>query len=157
MLSNKVADVLSERFWKLSEGTPAAVASLSSEEVRAIGTSSAKAKYIISLAKEFLSFPNLPDQLISMPDEEVIARLTKIPGIGSWSAKMYLIFVLDRQDVLPYEDGAFNQAFEAVFGIIDSSKSKRRVREYCKIWKPYSSIAARYLYRYLDMGFTVKK
>ena len=67
---------------------------------------------------------------------------------------MYLIFVLDRQDILPYEDAAFIQSYEWMYKTKD--KSMESITRKCKKWKPYSSIAARYLYRALDMGLTKK-
>lgn len=156
MLSNKVADILTDRFWNLCSKTPQDVSKLSLDKIKSIGISYSKARYINILANEYIKNPYLSDKLQEMSDDNVIDLLTKIPGIGSWTAKMYLIFVLDRKDVLPYEDGAFNQAFEAVYGISDKSKGKCLVRDFCKIWHPYSSIAARYLYKYLDMGFVDK-
>ena len=81
-----------------------------------------------------------------------MSKLMSIKGIGSWSAKMYLIFVLDRQDVLPYEDVAFLQSYGWLYKTSDYSKIA--VEKKCNRWKPYSSIAARYMYRALDMGMT---
>lgn len=85
-----------------------------------------------------------------MDDEAVIKRLTSIRGIGTWSAKMYLIFVLNRLDILPFEDGAFLQAYKWLYKT-DDLKSSSIVAK-CAPWKPYSSLAARYLYRALDSG-----
>ncbi|MCC8014242.1 MAG: hypothetical protein LIO87_03520 [Eubacterium sp.] len=79
----------------------------------------------------------------------------KILGIGKWTAKMYLIFVLDCPDVLPVEDAAFLQAYKWLYKTEDCSE--KSVYKKCKKWKPYSSIAARYLYRALDMGYTKKE
>ena len=95
-----------------------------------------------------LVLEDLPD----MSDTEVYKKLTKIRGIGSWTAKMYLLFVLDRQDILPIEDVAFLQSYRWMYKTDDVSKES--VLKKCRKWKPYSSIAARYLYRALDMGLT---
>lgn len=65
---------------------------------------------------------------------------------------MYLLFVLDRQDILPFEDAAFLQSYCWMYKTND--KTKEAIIKRCKKWKPYSSVAARYLYRALDMGFT---
>lgn len=86
-----------------------------------------------------------------MTDDEIIKRLTSLKGIGPWTAKMYLIFILDRQDVLPYEDGAFLQAYRWLYKTDDVSVDS--VEKRCKKWKPYSSVAARFMYRALDYGF----
>lgn len=156
MLSNRVAAVLSKRFWALSDGTIEGTAKLTADHIRGIGVSNAKVKTILAVINEFVRNPSFPDILYSMTDEEVENRLTQIPGIGPWSAKMFLIFVLDRQNILPFEDGAFIQAFEAVYGIKEKSRNKKLVRAACKIWDPYASVAARYLYRYLDMGLVAR-
>lgn len=84
--------------------------------------------------------------------DEVINELAKLRGIGIWTAKMYLIFVLDRQDILPYEDIAFLQGYKWAYKTNDTSPEA--VKKKCKKWRPYSSIAARFYYRALDMGYT---
>ena len=92
------------------------------------------------------------DDLINQTDEEIIHELTSFRGIGTWTAKMFLIFGLNRPDVLPYEDAAFLQSYKWMYKTSDCSKES--IMKRCKKWKPYSSIAARYLYRALDYGLT---
>ena len=94
---------------------------------------------------DFSAFPN-------MSDEKVLKELTRLRGIGTWSAKMYLIFTLDRKDVLPYEDVAFLQPYSWLYKTDDLKPAS--IIKRCKKWKPYSSIAARYFYYALDMGLT---
>ena len=89
---------------------------------------------------------------IEMSDTEVIHEMTKIRGIGTWTAKMYLMFVLNRPDILPVEDGAFLQGYRWAYKTDDYKPAS--IAKKCKKRKPYSSIAARYLYRALDMGLT---
>ena len=90
--------------------------------------------------------------LSDMSDDQVAKMLTSFKGVGPWTSKMYLMFVLNRQDVLPYEDAAFLQAFEWMYKT--TNRSKEFVTKKCNKWKPYSSIASRYLYRALDTGLT---
>lgn len=87
-----------------------------------------------------------------MPDKEVMKVLTSIKGIGNWTAKMYLLFFLKREDILPYEDGAFLQAYKCLYNtkIVKPESIARK----CKKCKPYTSIGARYMYRALDTGLT---
>ena len=85
-------------------------------------------------------------------DAEVIAALTKIRGIGSWTAKMYLIFVLNRPNILPFENGAFLQVYRWMYKTDDTNR--KAVEQKRQKWKPYSAIAARFLYRALDSEFT---
>ena len=76
-------------------------------------------------------------------------RLTALPGIGPWSAKMHLIFVLGRENVVPYEDGAFVQAYRRLYG---EEATKENALRRARRWAPYASYAARLLYRALDGG-----
>ena len=155
MLSNKVADVIFSRLYNLCGGKiePEVIAEISKESFRAIGISSSKTETIFNLTNKFRSDRNLPQTLSSLPDKVVIDTLTEIRGIGNWTAKMYLIFVLNRMDVIPYEDGAFIQAFEKIYGITETKRNKPLTQAYCARWSPYASIAARYLYLALDGGY----
>ena len=132
--------------------SPEVISKMQVEDLRAIGLSSAKANFIHSLAEKTVSGEFSFDSLTGDSDEEVMRKLTSIKGIGSWTAKMYLLFFLRRDDVLPYEDGAFLQSYRWLY---NTKKCDRiSVEKRCNKWKPYSSIAARYLYRALDTGLT---
>lgn len=152
MLSIKAGKKIYDRLENICNGsiTPASINQLTDEQLRSTGTSIAKVGYIRNLTAAILSKSIILDEFSSLPDDIVIKRLTSIKGIGTWTAKMYLIFVLDRQDVLPYEDGAFIQAFRWLYGYKTVSKST--IIKRTKKWSPYSSIAARYCYKALDMG-----
>ena len=154
MLSIKAGAAIYRRFTELCGGhiVPEIVEKLSVEEIKTTGVSSAKADYIkiltTAIIENDLELSSLEDQ----KDESVIRKLTSYRGIGNWTAKMYLIFVLDRPNVLPYEDGAFLQAFRWLYKTNDCSSAN--VARKCKKWSPYASIAARYLYIALDSGLT---
>ena len=154
MLSTKAAKKIHGRLEELCNGKIESdvINKLTDEQVKSIGTSIQKVKYIRSLTNAViegkLDFKSL--QLLS--DAEVINELTKIQGIGNWTAKMYLIFVLDRRDVLPFEDGAFLQSYRWLYNTSDTAKES--IIRKCDCWKPYSSVAARYMYIALDSGLT---
>jgi len=154
MLSNKVADVIFDRFYKVcgKNMTPENVLSIEEQAIRDCGISKAKTNYILDFTKIIKEEPDFFDKFHEMPDHEVMKRLTSFKGIGVWTAKMYLIFVLNRQDILPFEDGAFLQSYRWLYEteIIEP----RNIKQNCSIWSPYSSIASRYLYRILDLGYT---
>lgn len=154
MLSNKVADVITDRLRKLCDGNidVDTIHKLSVEELRNIGISKAKSQYILNFTEAVRSGHIDFEELKNMPDEKVMKSLMSVHGIGSWTSKMYLIFVLQRPDVLPYEDGAFLQAYKWLYKPKDMSREA--IIKKCKKWQPYSSIAARYLYRALDTGMT---
>lgn len=154
MLSIKVADIIYSRLEKLCNNSvcPDMINSLSDEQILSIGTSRRKVKAIRSLTQEIEKGNIVFSDFESMSDVEIINALTSVHGIGTWTAKMYLMFVLDRQDVLPFEDVAFLQGFGWAYKTNDYSPAS--VQKKCKKWKPYSSIAARYMYRALDRGLT---
>ena len=153
-LSNKVADVLYQRLATLCNGSiiPVTIGKLSDDEIKSIGISANKVRYIRALSEAVREGQLDFGELSYMDDAAVIRSLTAIHGIGQWSAKMYLIFVLDRQDVLPYENVAFLQGYGWAYKTDDFSKES--IEKKCRKWKPYSSLAARYMYRALDMGLT---
>lgn len=157
MLSVKAGGKIYDRLNMLCDGgvIPESISALSDEDIRGAGVSSAKAAYIRNMTNAVLSGDLDFAALRSMPDKDVIKMLTSLRGIGDWTAKMYLIFVLDRQDVLPFEDGAFLQSYRWLYKTADCSPEA--VKKKCAKWKPYSSIAARYLYRVLDLGLTKKE
>lgn len=154
MLSVKAGAKIYGRLEDLCNGTvtPEAVNALSDEQIKSIGTANSKVAYIRNITNTVLSGELDFEELTLLPDEAVYEKLLVLKGIGKWTAKMYLIFVLNRQDVLPYEDVAFLQAYEWMYKTND--RSRESVRKKCKKWSPYSSIAARYLYRALDSGLT---
>ncbi len=157
MLSVKAGQKIYGRLEGLCDGvvTPERIAAMSDDEIRGTGASSSKVKCIRNVTEAVLCGDLDFDKLDTLPDEEVICVLTKLHGIGNWTAKMFLIFVLDRPDILPVEDGAFLQTYRWVYKTDDFSE--KAVREKCRKWKPYSSIASRFFYRALDDGLTKKE
>lgn len=154
MLSIKVADIIYNRLEGLCGGSvfPDVISTLSDEQILSIGTSRRKVKAIRSLTEEIERKNIVFSNFENMSDTDVMNKLTGVHGIGTWTAKMYLMFVLDRQDVLPFEDVAFLQGYGWAYKTNDYSPAA--VQKKCKKWKPYSSIASRYMYRALDRGLT---
>lgn len=157
MLSNKVANVISNRVTNACGGliTPESISNIGTEGLRSLGLSNAKVSYIFNLTDHVYKEQTIFTGLLYKSDQEVIKYLTNLKGIGNWTAKMYLIFALDRKDVLPYEDGAFIQSYSWLYNTDKTLKND--VEQICKNWRPYSSIAARYLYKLLDNGYTKYK
>ena len=124
-------------------GSPPDLAKLlaaSDEELRAAGMSRQKSGYIRSLAELIISgeldLDNLPDD-----DEEAIARLTRIKGIGRWSAEIYLLFAEGRADVFPAGDLAVMIEIGRLLGL-DDKPSEKQLRELAEAWRPYRGAAA---------------
>lgn len=157
MLSIKAGAKIYSRLEELCSGsvTPDSINQLADEQIKNIGTSTSKVSYIRGITNAVLSGEINLEELPALSDQQICKKLLTLRGVGNWTAKMYLIFVLDRQDILPSEDIAFIQAYEWMYKTTD--RSKESIEKRCTKWKPYSSIAARYLYRALDAGFTKKE
>lgn len=155
MLSNKVGDIISERFYKICNNkiTPDVVSGLTVDDLRAIGISRDKSGYLLNFANYVKEHPYYFEELSQMDDDDLLKSLQQHRGIGGWSSKMYAIFVLDRRDILPFEDGAFLQAFKWLYGVEEKNRNHPKIQKMCEKWSPYSSLAARYLYRVLDNGY----
>ena len=119
---------------------PAAMTAASDETLRAAGLSRQKASYARSLAEEVtsgrLDFDSLPDD-----DEEAIAALTRIKGIGRWSAEIYLLFAEGRTDIWPAGDLAVQVQIGRILGH-DTRPSERAVRALSEAWRPHRGAAA---------------
>lgn len=154
MLSIKAGQKIYDRLETLCDGkvTPERINNLSNDQIRSTGTSNSKVQYIRNMTNAILDGSLNLETLNTLADKEVIRLMTKIRGIGKWTAKMYLIFVLDRQDILPIEDGAFLQVYRWMYKTDDCSE--KAINKKCKKWKPYSSIASRFCYKALDAGMT---
>jgi len=154
MLSIRAANCIRGRIAAMTGGafTPEALLGLTHADLRSAGLSTRKAEYLLGFAASAAGGKIDLDALGALTDEEVIRKLTSVRGIGPWTAKMYLLCVLGREDVLPLEDGAFMQAFRWLYGMKEAGREAAARR--CRKWKPYSSVAARYMYRALDMGLT---
>ena len=130
--------------------TPAAVADCGEESLRRAGYSARKASYLLGLALEVLDGSLDFDALATRPDDEIVDRLTKLRGIGTWTAQMYLIFCLGRPDVLPYDDLGVRQALRNFHGLEELPR-KREAIELAAPWRPYASVASWYCWRSIDV------
>ncbi|MDD7365616.1 MAG: DNA-3-methyladenine glycosylase 2 family protein [Olsenella sp.] len=150
MLSMKVGRTIEGRLRELCGGeiTGEAVPSLSLKEIRSCGVAARKTATLQELART-MSEQRLR-ALSKLSDNEVRAALTAVRGIGRWTADMFLIFYLERPDVLPVEDGAVRQVSRLLYGAPLTDDNVREV--VCSLWKPCSSTAVRYIYRALNMG-----
>jgi DNA-3-methyladenine glycosylase II len=129
--------------------TPASVAALQHESMRARGLSNAKARYVQDLASHFASGALKPRRWARMDDEAIIEDLTRVKGIGRWSAEMFLMFHLWRPDLLPVDDLGIRRAMERHFNSGRAIK-KEKMRKIGERWAPYRSVASWYLWRSLE-------
>jgi len=154
MISAKVKKTIYNRLLGICNQivTPSTIDALAISDLRQIGLSTSKSNYIKNLATIVKDGSLNLEELLALPDDEVKKRLTAIKGIGQWTSKMYLLFFLGREDILPYEDGAFIQAYKWLYDT-EGIKPKDIISR-CRVWSPYSSLASKYLYRALDTGLT---
>jgi DNA-3-methyladenine glycosylase II len=90
------------------------------------------------------------DGLDGEDDATVVANLTRVKGIGRWTAEMYLMFSLGRLDVFPLDDGSIRTAMRRIYGIPEAG-FLARAEKVAEGWRPFRTIASWYLYRYLDL------
>ena len=151
-LSVKAAATIVARFCALfpkEMPTPALVLGMPDDIVRGVGCSGAKVRYIKDLAANFESKTLKPKQFSTLGDEELIELLTQVKGIGRWTAEMFLIFSLNRLDVMATDDLGLRKGMMKVYGLPDLPK-RAQMLEIAEVWKPYRSIASWYLWRSLD-------
>jgi DNA-3-methyladenine glycosylase II len=140
---------LTERFGGLAP-TPQEVLADDPDELRkAAGLSHAKVRYLRSLAEHVLEGGLELEKLDALTDEEIIVELTAVKGIGTWSAHMFLMFHLQRPDVLPTGDLGIRRAVMLAYGL-DALPSPQSLEELAEPWRPYRTLACRYLWRSLE-------
>jgi DNA-3-methyladenine glycosylase II len=126
--------------------TPQEILADDPEELRtAAGLSRAKAGYLRSLAEHVISGELELDGLDALPDEDVIAELVAVKGLGTWSAHMFLMFQLERPDVLPVGDLGIRRAIERAYGLSELP-SPAEIEKRAEPWRPYRTLACRYLW-----------
>lgn len=131
--------------------TPERVRQFDIDQLREVGLSRQKATYVLDLAEKVHSREVRLSRLGQMANEEVIQELTKVKGIGVWTAQMFLMFSLGRMDVLPTGDLGIQNAIKLAYGLRKAPDAKK-IRSIAKSWSPYESIACCYLWRRLDMS-----
>jgi DNA-3-methyladenine glycosylase II len=131
--------------------TPEQVLAASTDSLRAAGFSFAKVAALRDLAEKTLAGV-VPDgaTLRELGDEEIIARLTQVRGIGRWTVEMLLVFQLGRPDVLPVDDFGVRSGFQAAYGLSRLPRP-RALAAWGERWRPYRTTAAWYLWRALEL------
>ena len=123
---------------------------VSPERLREAGLSSRKVAYIQGLAERVNAGSLTYEALAGKENEEAVATLMEIPGIGRWTAEMFLIFGLKRPDVLALGDAGLQRAAKMLYPKADSNGNT--LEKVSKRWKPYRSVASWYLWRHIDGG-----
>lgn len=159
-LSTKVADVFQQRFMNLFATTNPSAADILAipfETLRGIGLSNAKANYVQNICRFFMEHNITDAQLYKMNEEELIALLTQIKGVGRWTVEMVLMFTLGRDDVFAVDDLGIQQAICKLYKVdaADKKAMKGKMLRISKKWSPYRTYACRYLWGWKDNSPTV--
>ena len=159
-ISVKAADAVWARLHaRVQPFTPATLLACAPEDLRAVGLSSRKVGYAQGIAAGFVNGTLHPAKWAEMDDEAVIAELVRLPGIGRWTAEMFLMFHLLRPNLLPVDDIGLLKAYEKHYLLPAASAAAPPTRAQVVAalkahaaahWVPYCSVATWYLWRSLD-------
>lgn len=146
-LSMASADAIRERLFERFEIEPASLRAASNDALADVGLSERKAETIRNAAVAFDERGYSGDYFAGRSDDAVRDELTRITGIGPWTAKMFLMFGLGREDVFPVEDLGIRKGMWTVF---DEDMTREAMTERAERWRPYRSIASLYLWRVVE-------
>ena len=153
-LSTKSASKIYGRFNKLFENgslNPESVIEQSNDTYRSIGLSRQKISYIFNVADAYTN-GMIPQNFDKYGDEDIINTLIQIKGVGKWTAQMFLMFTLNRPDILPELDLGIQKGFKAYFKLKEiPSEDYMKIK--AKIWRPYRTLACWYLWRLVEGPF----
>jgi DNA-3-methyladenine glycosylase II len=150
-LSSKAAATIAGRFDALFRGrpTPDGIAAVSDAQLRAVGLSGQKIRYMRDLCARVVDGSLPLHRLGALADDEVVAALTQVKGIGRWTAEMFLMFRLHRPDVLPVGDLGIVKAVQRAYRL-RKTPDPARLEQIGEPWRPYRSVACWYLWASLD-------
>lgn len=151
-ISTKAAESITTRFWQLFDGhapKPQTVLEMPETTLRGAGLSRQKVAYMKDLGKHFVEKTIRPHRMPYLSNEEVIKQLISVYGIGQWTAEMFLIFSLNRMDVLPVADLGLQIAIQKLYGM-KSRPTAKKIRSLGKKWHPLETVATWYGWRKLD-------
>lgn len=153
-LSTKVATVIKNRFIDLygGEPTPQQIVDTPFDKLRGIGMSNAKVNYVQNVARFEMEKGMDHKKLSRMSDEEVIAYLTQIKGVGRWTTEMLLMFALCREDVFAIDDLGIQNAMIGLYKL-DNKDKKKLKEDLLRIsgkWSPFRTYACMYMWRWKD-------
>ena len=156
-ISTKAAEAITHRFENLFAGarpTPERVQGLPDNQLRELGLSNQKVRYMKDLSEKFLDGTIRPHRMAYLENEEIIQQLTGVYGIGRWTAEMFLIFSLNRMNVMPVGDLGFRAGLKQLYNM-RALPTPERMRTLGKKWHPFETVGTWYTWRILDEGIVV--
>jgi DNA-3-methyladenine glycosylase II len=160
-LSSKVARIIHQRYLNLYGGIeplPQQILETPLETFRSIGLSNAKSAYVQNVARFAIEYGLDPKKLSRMSNEEVIEYLTRIKGVGRWTAEMLLMFALGREDIFAIDDWGIQNAIIKLYNLdrTDKKKFKEDLLRISEKWSPYRTYACLHLWHWKDNTPTKK-
>ncbi len=148
-ISVKAATNIFARFEQITELRPELAVELSADQIKLIGLSGQKANYLQDLARHFVTDPGVYDHLDTLDDTAVITELTRVKGIGVWTAQMFLMFTLRRPDVFAPGDRGLQLAIERLYGL-PAKTSQSQLEVIAERWQPHRTTASLHLWQSLN-------
>ena len=153
-LSTKVADIIWQRFTDLFISRyphPNILLEMPHEEVRKVGLSNNKVKYVKNVA-EFSQNNDISFEFLQQrTDVEIIDYLTQIKGVGKWTVQMILMFPMDRPNVFPVDDLGIQRAIKNLYNVaLEKKELKQELIKISDNWHPYKTLACKYLWKIID-------
>ncbi len=153
-LSVKAAATIQSRFLDLFPNrnpSPEYVITLSTDILRGVGLSGQKASYIRNIAAYWIEKQANIKDWMAMSDDDIIAELTQIKGVGKWTVQMILMFRLNRLDIFPIDDLGIRQGMIKLYGIEKTGRDLiKRLYEIAEPWRPYRTVACRHIWKWKD-------
>ncbi|KAL8250848.1 hypothetical protein R6Q59_034541 [Mikania micrantha] len=152
-LAYKAGTSIFTRFVTLCGGendvVPETVLSLTPQQLKQIGVSGRKASYLYDLANKYNNGILSDEMIVKMDDRSLFTMLSMVKGIGSWSVHMFMIFSLQRPDVLPVSDSGVRKGVQLLY-MLDELPRPSQMEQLCGKWKPYRSVGAWYIWRFVE-------
>ena len=156
-ISDKVREIIWQRFCVVFQPvTPKHILEIENERLKIVGLSQSKINYIKNLASAIVNGTVKFEDHCKLTNEKIIKELTAIKGIGQWTAEMYLIFSLGREDVLSKTDGTIKRVIQWMYDVTTMPKDSDIV-SYFQKWLNYSTIVSSYFWEAIKLGLTQKK
>ena len=149
LVSQQISNAAAATVWRrlraqVSDLTPAQLASIPLEALRACGLPQRKAEWLHHIAQQVVSGALDLESLLTQPDAAVIQTLTALPGVGVWTAEMLLIFAMSRPDVVSWGDQAIRRGMQRLYGL--EKLGKVQFSAYRDRYRPYGTVASFYLW-----------
>ena len=160
IIGQQISDKARETIWQrvcaiLKNITPENILAINDNELRKVGLSERKINYIKILASAVISEDINFYDFKELTNEEIIKKLTALKGIGQWTAEMYLIFSLGRENVLSKGDGTIRRTIQWMYDL-DKLPSSEILLKYFSSWTQYATIVSSYLWKSIELGLVQK-